>query len=196
MATAAMEVGIRGVQIDLKNGEVLNGYILSESPFLNSCNKSEENIKKWVSYLKDKFDGEAVMFMGKLVRIKKQKYDPELFAVKSSMKKIKIDDIKSIKGICRKWSDTWVSAYFSFPVISDFMAEYVTNHQMIAAYTFDHEDVPDDDADYAYSTLTTYFSYNPEYPRKRLIKEKKIIDKMSNDVLDKNKLIRLRWATD
>lgn len=174
MAAAGITEGIYGVKINLKNGKVLDGYIVTDQ-LVNSCNKSRESLSKWDSYLEDNLHGGPVFFIGELVRIKKQKYDPEFFAVESSVKEIKIDDIKSIKGVCRKWSDTWVSAYFSFPEITDFMAEYVTNHQMIAAYTFDHENVPDGDADYEYSTLTTYFSYNPEYPRKRLIKERQLI---------------------
>jgi hypothetical protein len=40
---------------------------------------------------------------------------------------------------------------------------------------------------------TSYFSYNPKYPRESLMKQRKIIDKMSEDILNKNKLIRFRW---
>ena len=67
---------------------------------------------------------------------------------------------------------------------------------MIASYTFDHEGVPSRDKDYAYGQCTSYLSYNPEYPRARLMKQRKIIDKMPEVILDKNKLIRFRWSYD
>jgi len=74
------------------------------------------------------------------------------------------------------------------------MAEYISNHKMIASYTFDAENASPEE--YAYGQHTTYISYNPNYSHQRLEKEKKIINKMSEEVLDKNKLIRFTWSDD
>jgi len=188
LAAAAMEMFIHGVQLNLKSGKILNGYIMSDE-LIDSCNKSAD--------FDNNLGGSEFMFFDKLVRIKRQELGyPELFVVKSSMKVIKRSDIKSIKGVCRKWSNKSVSAYHAVPELTDYMAQYVTNHKMVAAYEYDNESLPYDDEDYGYSTLTRYYSYNPEYPRERLMKQRKLIDKMSDDTLDKNKLIRFKWATD
>ena len=189
LAAADMGMFIHGVQIKLKNGKILNGYITSDE-IIDSCNKSAD--------FDNNLGGSEFIFCSKLVRIKSHEYGygPELFAAKSSVKLIKRVDIKSIKGVCRKWSNKGTNANHSVPELTDYMAQYVTNHKMIAAYEFDHESLPYDDEEYSYSSYTRYYSYNPEYPRKRLMKQRKLINKMSDDVLDKNKLIRFTYATD
>lgn len=190
-------IDLNGVTINLNTNEKLEGYILAYWS-VTACDKNKDNSSKWSEFLKrerefqfrDK-DKRAVTFIGKLVKI-----NNGLYAAKSSVKEINIDDIKSIESACRKWSDTSLSAFSGIPRISDYMAEYISNHKMIASYTFDAEDPKLSPEEYAYGQHTTYLSYNPKYPHQRLKKERKIIDKMSADVLNQNKLVRFTWADD
>jgi len=189
VSIAVETFNIYGVKIKLRNNITLNGYIRTFSHF-DAC---EGNNEKWNLILTKghNYDGDKIRFIGKLSKI-----NNFLVAAKSSVKEIELGEIKSIEGVCRKWGGESISVFESIPLITDHMAEYSSNHKLVAHYTFDAEDPKLNPEEYAYGQHTTYFSYNPNYPRQRLKKERKIIDKMSDDVLDKNKLIRFVWYDD
>jgi len=180
-----------GVKIYLNNNKVLNGYFLSNSK-LNSCNKSEDSILEWNSYLGNNQDGNSITFIGRLIKLETVP-EPNIIVAKSSVKEIKIDDIKRIEGVCRKWSGTiiyFLSRDSRFKAISDSLFEYISNHKVVAFYSFTEGPTRDDPGYY----FTHIISYNTDYPRKRLIKERKIINKMSSDKLSKEKLITINWS--
>ena len=215
ISMAYREGGIYGVTIHLTNNKKLNGYIETDW-LLYSCKESKNDFKDgdqhstWESFLKRQRDDiraglrtiDTVTFIHKIIQIRFDRYIYGEFitiswfvAAKSSFKRVKFEDIKSIEGVCRKWDG--IRTDFAVEPITDYMAEYISNHKMIASYTINfEEDVPPSSGEYEYAKNTAYLSYNPQYPRKRLIKERKIIDKMSDDVLDKNKLIRFTWYSD
>jgi hypothetical protein len=176
---------IYGVTIHLKNNEKLDGYIETYWN-LNACNQNKKDRATWSSFLegqRERFSNESkdkvtLTFIAKLIEIKYDKaWVP--FAAKSSAKEIKIDDIKSIEGVCRNWD----GLEGSITRITDYMAEYISNHKLIAVYKYEE----DDGNAYCH---TTYLSYNPKYTREMLMKNRKIIDKMTDDTLDKEKWIR------
>lgn len=200
---------IYGVTIHLANNKILNGYIETDW-LLYSCKESKNDFKDgdqystWESLLKRQRDDiraglrsiDTVTFIYKINQIKFDHYVnnkfiavPLFVTAKSSVKEIKIDNIKLIKGVCRKWDGLWTD--FGVEVISDYMAEYISNHKMIASYSYRSNAV-----DEPFEIYTVYFSYNPDYPRKRLIKERKVIGKMSDDILDEHKLIRFTYTAE
>jgi hypothetical protein len=151
---------------------------------------------------RERFENESndkvtVRFINKLIEIKYNKtWEP--FAAKSSVKEIKIDDIRNIEGVCRNWDG--YATMSGIRIITDYMAKYTSNHNLVAFYIYDENALleagkMEENCDLC-ACITTYLSYNPEYKRERLIKLRKKIDKMSNDILDKERLIRFRECWD
>lgn len=206
-ASAPGDTIVYGVKIQLSNNIELNGYAEIDY-LLNSCHASDfdkNNYKlesletSWEKMHKDVYSGiNSIYFYSKLIQIKYKTADNNLgswlAASKSSVKEIKVADIKIIKGVCKEYDG--YNTGIGVLLITDYMAEYISKHKIVASYTFDAEDPQLSLEEYAYGQHTTYLSYNSDYPRKRLIKQRKIIDKMSDEVLDKNKLIRFTWADD
>jgi len=196
LASGAGDVIVYGVKIHLTNNIEIDGYAEIDY-LLNSCHVSDFDKKNYkLESLETYWESirtDSIIFYSKLTQIYSKKAENNfafLAASRSSVKIIKVADIKTIKGVCKEYD-----GYNTVIVlITDYMAEYISHHKIIASYTFDHESVPEGDADYAYSAFTAYLSYNPKYPQQRLKKERKNIDKMSDDILDKNKLIRFTWT--
>lgn len=174
---------IYGVTIHLKNNEKLEGYIETYSN-LSVCNQKKNNHTTRASLLEracglqsERTDDATIKFINKITEIKYNNAWSPVVA-RSSVREIKVNNIKSIEGVCKNWD-----GYSGIKIITDYMAEYISNHTLIAVYIYEK----DDGVAYCH---TTYLSYNPKYTREMLIKNRKIIDKMSDDTLDKEKLIR------
>lgn len=198
-----------GVKIRLSNGIELDGYAEIDY-LLNSCHASDfdkinyklESLEaSWDKIRKGIYSGKdsSINFYGKLIQLKRMTADGSvkgfwLASSKSSVKKIKVADIKIIKGVCKEYDG--YNTGIGIRLITDYMGEYISKHKMIASYTFNAEDSTLGPEEYAYGRHTTYLSYNPKYPHQKLKKERKIIDKMSEEILDTNKLIRFVWYDD
>jgi hypothetical protein len=241
MATPPGLTTILGVKIHLKNNDVLEGYIETYL-YLKGCDEKITDHEEDNVTLKEFLDkkgklrhlaggGDSIRFIKEL----KDFHDGETtrpVVTRSNVKKIRINSIKSIKSVCRKWDGHKTMS--GIPIITDYMAKYISDHKLIAVYVYNPEDIgrakdnaesmahdaavaakeattaeeiaeaeakakeaarakvvaaeelydPDD-----YALINTYLSYNPKYTRKELIKLRTKIDKMSNDALDKEKLI-------
>lgn len=190
---------IYGVTIHLTNNEKMNGYIETYW-YLNACNAKKEDRFTWESFLKRQRDDinnertsvDTVSFINKLIDIKyNNRFHP--VAVESSVQNIKVKDIERIDGVCRNWDSYQTTS--GVQIITDFMAEYILNHKLIAFYIYDESalaaagEIPAEDCGLC-SCATTYLSYNPAYTQERLVKLRKKIDKMPSDVLNKERLIR------
>ncbi len=193
---------IYGITIHLKNNDKLEGYIETFWN-LNTCNQNKKDRATWASFLenqRERFKNESkdkvtVTFIDKLIEIKYDKtWVP--FAAKSSVKEIKIDNIRNIEGVCKN-RDGYPG---SISIITDYMVEYISNHKLIALYIYDEDALlkagkMEEDCGLC-ACVTTYLSYNPKYTREILIKNRKVIDKMPNDILDKERLIKFTKCWD
>jgi hypothetical protein len=161
---------VYGVKIQLSNNIELNGYVEFDR-LLDSCHKSDFDkehykLETWESYwerLRNNITSGSgtIEFIRELIEIKGEasvnRFELSwLVASRSSVKKIKFADIKRIKGVCKKFDGRYTG--IGVVIITDYMAEYISNHKMIATYTFDHEHVPPSDEEYAYGILTSVVS--------------------------------------
>jgi len=215
MATPPGLTAVYGVTIHLANNKKLNGYI--ETPlYLKGCDgKSDDygitdgyesggdnpTLKEHLSMGRDvtSYNG-TIRFIDKLLEIK-YKYNKQnrsdLVAAKSSVKEINLDDIKRIEGVCRKWDGR--KTVSGIPIISDNMAQYVSDQKLIAFYIYSNEDQSKDEGKKECglcSCDTTIFSFNPEYTRERLKEQRYKIFKMPKDLLEKERLIRFTECSD
>lgn len=176
-------LGIYGVTIQLKNNEKLEGYIETFSNHSVCSQKKKDNttgallLETSLKYQSERADDVTFIFINKIIEIK---YNNawSIVVANSSVQKIKTKDIKSIEFVCKNWD-----GYSAPPRITDYMAEYISNHKLVTVYEYDESG----EDSYCH---TTYLSYNPKYTREMLIKKRGVIDKMSNETLDKEKLIR------
>ena len=196
ISVAAELISIYGAKIHLTNNGILDGYIETYWD-LDVC---KGDLTKGKSFLEKQreLQTDTVRFIDKLIEIKYDKgWSP--YTAKSSVKEIEIDDIKSIEGVCKNWNGYETAS--GIQIITDSMAQYVFNHKLIAFYIYDQSALAEEgkisgeDCGLC-SCATTYLSYNPEYSSKRLMKLRKKIDKMSNDILDKERLIKFTHCWD
>ena len=125
----------------LSNNIELDGYAQIDY-LLNSCHASDFDKKNYkLESLETYWESirtDSIYFYSKLTQIYTKNADNNfafLAASRSSVKKIKVADIKTIKGVCKEYD-----GYNTVIVlITDCMAEYISNHKIIATYTFDHE---------------------------------------------------------
>lgn len=203
MASAPGETHIYGVTIHLTNNEKLNGYIETEWG-LNACNENKSDKATWEYFLERQrelqsrgTDDKSVRFINKLINLKyNNKFRP--FAATSSVREIKVNNIRTIEGVCKNW-DGYITMS-GIQIITDYIAKYIANHSLIAFYIYDENALleagkMEEDCGLC-ACITTYLSYNPEYTSERLIKLRKMIDKMSNDIMDKERLIRFTECWD
>lgn len=209
LASPPGETHIYGVSIHLVNNETLDGYIETDW-LLHSCTKKKNDRSAedftWESFLmkqrKDIQSGRITIdflkFMNELIEIKYK--DASLpFVAESSVRKIRINEIRSIDAICRKW-DGHVTVN-GIKTLTDDMANYVSTHKLIASYVYDEPALAEagklssDDCDLCTCTIT-YLSYNQWFTRKKLSTERKKIDKLPRDVLDRKRLIRFAECWD
>lgn len=203
MASPPGQTHIYGVTIHLKNNKKLNGYIETTWGWLNKCDENKGDRATWKSFLERQHDDihagrtidNKIRFIDKLVEVKYNNAI-DLFAAKSSVKEIKIAEIKSIEGVCRKWDG--YKTVEGIKLISDYIAQYLSNHELIAFYFYSDEDKAKDTKENCglCSCDTTYISYNPEYTREKLKKLRMKIYKMPSDVLDRERLIRFTECWD
>lgn len=141
---------------------------------------------------------DTVKFMNELIEIKYNDTS-QPFAAESSVREIRIDDIRHIDAVCRKW-DGHVTVQ-GVRTITDYMAKYILNHKLISLSVHD-EAAPSEAGKLSKedcglcSCVTTYLSYNPAYTQRRLSKQRKKIDEMPNGTLDRERLIRFTECWD
>jgi len=207
MATPPRLTTILGVTIHLKNNEKLDGYIEANA-YMNACNKKSDDYEEGDDYqtfkdflakqgdIRSLSDGrDTIRFIIKLVDIQYGKVSRPV-TTESNIKLVKMDDIRSIESVCKKWDGK--KTIEGIPIITDYMAKYISKHELIAFYEYDVGAILDKEGKAPEECvgaglcawLTTYLSYNPKYTRERLIKLRKQIDKMESDILDKERLIR------
>lgn len=135
MATSPGCTTILGAIIHLKNNEILDGYIEANA-YMNSCNKQSpdyEKDNKYIETFKEYLakggdigslsDGrDTIKFINKLIDIQYGKVSRPVIT-KSHIKLIKMDDIRSIESVCRKWDGHKTMS--SIPIITDYMAQYI-----------------------------------------------------------------------
>ncbi|MBN1364771.1 MAG: hypothetical protein JW976_08205 [Syntrophaceae bacterium] len=201
MASAPGSTYVYGVTIHLMNGEKLNGYIETDWGGFNACNENKGDKATWESFLEGQrlegTDDHSVRFINKLIPIKiNKRFSP--YAAKSSVKKIKVKDIRSIEGVCKDWDG--YTTMMGIQIISDYMTKYMSNHSLVAEYIYDEAALLEagkmkEDCGLC-SCITTYLSYNSDYTRERLKKLRKKIDKMSDIALDKENIIKFTECSD
>jgi hypothetical protein len=191
MATPPGLTTILGVTIHLKNNEKLNGYI-EANVYMNACNeKSEdyEKVNRYIQTFKDYLakqgdihslsDGrDTVRFINKLIDMQYGKVSRPV-TTESNIKLVKMDDIRSIESVCRKWDGKKTMS--GIPIITDYMAKYISKHKLIAFYEYDvgailekEGEAPEECVGAGLCAwITTYLSYNPKYTREKLIKLRK-----------------------
>ena len=209
---------IYGVTIHLKNNKSLRGYI--ETGFsLYKCNEKEDvsdeyklTAKSFLERLREQYDPGGkdkvtITFIYKLYEAKyiqfdklKHEYHTEYIpvAAKSSVKKIKVIDIKSIENACRKWDGYCFDNYTGIPSVTDRMAEIMSTNKFIASYVYTDEEVAKDKVKPCdlCGGATTFLSYNPKYTRDKLRKIRKKLYKMSDEKLEEEGLVKYFEAWD
>jgi hypothetical protein len=193
---AAEYVCIYGVTIHLKNNKKLDGYI--ETYDLKEDGSNKITLKSYLEMSK-KYDL-PVRFINKLFCVEfKQYYEKKyrnissLLVTESSYQTINAVDIKSIKGVYRK-GDSHCSIW-NITRITDHMAEYISNHKLIAGYYY-YDDSSPQLGPGVIDCHITYLSYNPQYTQQELIKHKKKLIALPEKLLEKEKLIRITKCAD
>lgn len=209
MASPPGETHVYGVAVLLTNGERLDGYIETNRE-LYVCNESKDHRTTWKltweSFLEKQREAihsgrtlvDTVKFMNELIEIRYNDTS-QPFAAESSVREIRVDDIRGIDAVCRKW-DGHVTVQ-GVRTITDYMAKYISNHKLISLSVYD-EAAPSEAGKLSKedcglcSCVTTYLSYNPAYTQRRLSKQRKKIDEMPNGTLDRERLIRFTECWD
>jgi hypothetical protein len=188
------------IEIDLTDNGVLYGYEAEED--LHTCNDNKENNARWDLFL-EKYRQHntkgynSVTFIREILPIKfNKRFSP--FAAKSHVRKVRVKDIESIEAMCRNWDGFTTDN--GIRTISDHMAQYVSDHNLVAFYIYDEDillqqgKMKEDCGNCA--CISTYLSYNSKYTRSALIRLRRKIDKMSDGTLDKKNIIRFTECWD
>ena len=200
---ASQPFTIYGVTVHFENNDIWDGYIETDVE-IYKCNKERDDKTPWILTWESFSENQGTTtFINKLIEVEYiQFYEGKfrtihsLVTAKSSIRKIDLSDVKSIKGVCRKWEG--YESFGGVPRITDHAAEIISSHKFIASYLYNDYELAKAEGEPCglCSGETIFLSYNPKYTRKELSKLRHKLYKMSDGELEKEKVVRFSQAWD